>query len=41
MRDYYFDGLGPGESTARFWTELNNAIESHHEAMSQLSRVRT
>ena len=41
VRDLYFDGIEPGESTARFWAELNRAIVEHDEALRSLSRVRT
>ena len=40
IRDYYFDGLRPGESTTRFWDELTGAIARHDEALRTLSRVR-
>lgn len=40
LRDYYFNGLAPGESTARFWTELSRAIREHDAALQQLSRRR-
>jgi hypothetical protein len=40
MRDLYFDGLGPGESTQRFWDELSKAIRDHDAALKTLSRVR-
>ena len=40
IRDYYFDGLGPGESTTRFWDELTGAITRHDESLRMLSRVR-
>lgn len=40
MRDFYFDSLAPGESTARFWDELARAIAEHDSALSELSRVR-
>ena len=40
MRDFYFDGLGPGESTQRFWDELTHAIHHHDAALQALSRVR-
>ena len=41
MRDHYFDGLEPGESTQRFWAELDSAIREHDQALQSLSRVRT
>ena len=40
MRDYYFDGLAPGESTERFWRELQRSMSEHDEALGALSRVR-
>lgn len=40
MRDFYFGALEPGQSTQRFWAELNRAIAEHDEALSTLSRVR-
>jgi CDP-glycerol glycerophosphotransferase (TagB/SpsB family) len=40
LRDFYFDGLQPGESTQRFWTEMERAIREHDAALSDLSRTR-
>ncbi len=40
MRDFYFDGLEPGQSTERFWSELGRAIREHDTALGELSRVR-
>lgn len=40
LRDYYFDGLAPGESTTRFWSELEGAIHDHDAALQGLSRRR-
>ena len=40
LRDFYFDSLAPGQSTQRFWDELQNAIEHHDAALRELSRVR-
>ncbi len=40
MRDFYFDSLAPGESTERFWGELQRAITEHDSALKALSRVR-
>lgn len=40
LRDYYFDGLAPGQSTERFWAAIDAAIEEHDRAMRDLSRVR-
>jgi hypothetical protein len=40
VRDYYFDGLGPGESTQRFWVALDAAINDHDRAVANLKRVR-
>lgn len=41
VRDLYFDGLEAGESTIRFWQELQRAIHEHDQALGSLSRVRT
>ena len=41
VRDLYFDGLEAGESTNRFWQELQRAIREHDQALGSLSRVRT
>ena len=41
IRDHYFDGLEPGESTERFWAELDSAIREHDQALQSLSRIRT
>jgi hypothetical protein len=41
LRDFYFDGLAPGQSTERFWQELGLAIADHDEALRQLSLSRT
>ncbi len=40
MRDFYFDGLAPGESSQRFWGELRRAIDDHDVALVELSRMR-
>ena len=40
LRDFYFDSLAPGESTQRFWDELQRAITEHDSALKALSRVR-
>ena len=40
MRDHYFDGLAPGESTARFWDAVRAQIDGHDRALGDLSRVR-
>ena len=40
LRDAYFDGLAPGESTTRFWMELQGAMDRHDAAVAALSRVR-
>lgn len=40
IRDLYFDGLQPGQSTERFWTELQRAIAEHDRAVRNLSRTR-
>ena len=41
IRDFYFDGLQPGQSTERFWSELQRAIREHDQALNSLSRIRT
>lgn len=41
VRNLYFDNLEPGESTERFWQELQRAIHEHDQALGSLSRVRT
>lgn len=41
LRDYYFDGIAPGASTARFWATLEAAIYDHDAAIRGLSRVRS
>lgn len=41
MRDFYFDGLAPGQSTRRFWDELHRAITGHDTALAETSRIRT
>jgi hypothetical protein len=40
LRDLYFDSLAPGQSTERFWSELNRAMHEHDSALRALSRVR-
>ncbi len=40
LRDLYFDSLAPGQSTQRFWSELESAIAHHDTALRELSRVR-
>lgn len=40
LRDYYFNGLQPGESTTRFWAEMSRAMEEHDAALQSLSRRR-
>lgn len=40
MRDHYFDGIAPGESTARFWDAVRAQIDGHDRALGDLSRVR-
>ena len=40
LRNVYFDGLAPGESTTRFWTRLQEAVAQHDAAIAALSRVR-
>jgi CDP-glycerol glycerophosphotransferase (TagB/SpsB family) len=40
LRNLYFDGLQPGQSTDRFWTELQRAIHEHDSALQGLSRTR-
>ena len=40
LRNFYFDGLAPGESTDRFWAALRHEMHAHDEALQSLSRVR-
>lgn len=40
MRDFYFDGLAPGESTERFWAALRTQMHEHDIAITGLSRIR-
>ena len=40
LRDLYFDGLAPGESTERFWSSLHDAIARHDGAVAGLGRLR-
>jgi hypothetical protein len=40
LRDYYFNGLQPGESTDRFWAETSRAMMEHDAALQGLSRRR-
>ena len=40
MRHHYFDDLAPGESTERFWSELQRAMDEHDTALRSLTRVR-
>ena len=40
LRDHYFDTLEPGQSTERFWSELQLAITAHDSALGALSRLR-
>jgi len=40
MRTYYFDDLAPGESTRRFWRQLQEAMNEHDAALRELRRVR-
>jgi hypothetical protein len=40
LRNLYFDGLQPGQSTERFWSELERAISEHDSALQGLSRTR-
>lgn len=40
LRDLYFDGLAPGESTTRFWDALQAAMTRHDAAVAELRRVR-
>jgi hypothetical protein len=40
LRDFYFDGLAPGESTQRFWAEIADQIHHHDAALQDLSRIR-
>jgi hypothetical protein len=41
VRNLYFDSIEPGESTTRFWQELQRSIHEHDQALGSLSRVRT
>lgn len=41
MREFYFDGIAAGESTTRFWSAVDSAIQEHDEALQDLRRVRT
>jgi CDP-glycerol glycerophosphotransferase (TagB/SpsB family) len=40
LRDFYFDGLEPGQSTERFWQQTRIEISEHDRALQELSRVR-
>ncbi|MDP1877891.1 MAG: hypothetical protein Q8M17_10085, partial [Actinomycetota bacterium] len=40
LRDLYFDALAPGQSTVRFWQELERAMHEHDQALRELSRLR-
>ena len=40
LRDFYFDGLEPGQSTERFWQQTRFEISEHDRALQELSRVR-
>ncbi|MDO8309947.1 MAG: CDP-glycerol glycerophosphotransferase family protein [Actinomycetota bacterium] len=40
LRDLYFDSLAPGQSTVRFWQELERAMHEHDQALRELSRLR-
>lgn len=40
LRDFYFDGLAPGQSTERFWQAVETEIRAHDDALRGLSRVR-
>lgn len=40
LRDLYFDGLQPGQSTERFWTALRASIVEHDSALRELRRTR-
>jgi len=40
LRTFYFGDVGPGESTQRFWNELDRAVTEHDAALRALSRVR-
>jgi len=40
MRHHYFDDLAPGESTERFWTQMQRAMDEHDTALRALTRVR-
>ncbi len=40
LRDLYFDGLEPGQSTERFWARMRTAIADHDGALRELRRIR-
>ena len=40
MRAFYFGDLAPGESTRRFWSEIDRAIDEHDAAVRTLQRTR-
>ena len=41
LREFYFDGIEPGQSTERFWEQTRYEIREHDRAVQELSRVRT
>ena len=41
MREFYFDGIASGESTNRFWSAVESAIQDHDRALQDLKRVRS
>lgn len=40
MRAFYFGDLAPGESTRRFWSAIDRAIDEHDAAVRTLQRTR-
>ncbi len=40
MRTFYFGDPAPGESTHRFWSEIDRAIDEHDAAVRNLQRTR-
>jgi hypothetical protein len=40
MRSHYFGAGDPGESTRRFWEQIDRAIGDHDAAVRNLNRTR-
>jgi hypothetical protein len=40
MRSHYFGAGDPGESTRRFWDQIDRAISDHDTAVRNLNRTR-